>query len=176
MGSHDASPAQSATPTRTGRISSSFRPLYVSNAVLSALSIANFGLISSEVAWLLAQRRNDHSYRVDFPGAPFDLNVEPKNLWVDQIYASNGVAGYGFLVGLFGVFVAWRVRKNNVCRLPFPMNTFSSHSTATLQAHSCALHPTTARHYLHARHSGLRLFSHVSNDRPAYSPTDCSQQ
>jgi hypothetical protein len=68
------------------------------------------------VGFLLDQKHNVHSYRINFPGAPFDLNVEPKNLWVDQGHTSNGVAGYGFFLGLFGMFVAWKVRKSMVSR------------------------------------------------------------
>jgi hypothetical protein len=44
------------------------------------------------------------------------LNVEPKNLWVDQGHESNGAAGYGFFVGLFGMVTAWRMRNaQRVC-------------------------------------------------------------
>lgn len=111
-----ATPAQTSTSTSTGTApaSSLFWPLLISNFVLSALSIANLGLISSMVAFLLDQKHNVVSYEIDSPGSTFDLNVEPANLWVDQGHTSNGVAGYGFFLGLFGMFVAWRVRKSKV--------------------------------------------------------------
>lgn len=86
-------------------------PLFASNAILSALSITNLALISSMVAWLLDQKHNVHSYRIDWPGNTVQLNVEPKNLWVDQGHESNGVAGYGFFLGIFGMITAWRMRR-----------------------------------------------------------------
>lgn len=106
------SSAVSSTPA--SRMSSLFWPLFASNAVLSALSIANLGLISSMVGYLKEQTHHVHSYRIDWPGNAFDLNVEPAHLWVDQGHTSNGVAGYGFFLGLFGMIVAWRVRKSVV--------------------------------------------------------------
>lgn len=95
-------------------VSKSFWPLFASNFVLSALSITNLGLISSMVGFLLNQKHNVRSYKIDFQSSSFQLNVEPAHLWVDQGHESNGVAGYGFFLGLFGMFVAWRVRKSTV--------------------------------------------------------------
>ncbi|OAK94052.1 hypothetical protein IQ06DRAFT_321307 [Phaeosphaeriaceae sp. SRC1lsM3a] len=109
---HRATPASTSAPTGTAAASSLFWPLLISNFVLSALSITNLGLISSMVAFLLDQKHNVHSYKIDWPGSTFNLNVEPANLWTDQGHTSNGVAGYGFFLGLFGMFVAWRVRKS----------------------------------------------------------------
>lgn len=56
---------------------------------------------------------NVGTYQVNWPGRPghIQLKVEPEHLWVDQGHTSNGVAGYGFFLGLFGVYVAWRQRK-----------------------------------------------------------------
>ncbi|KAL5115450.1 hypothetical protein ACEQ8H_006672 [Pleosporales sp. CAS-2024a] len=88
-----------------------FWPILVSNIVLSALSIANLGLISSMVGFLLDQKHHVHSYEVNSPGLTFSISVEPAHLWVNQGHTSNGVAGYGFFLGLFGIFVAWRVRR-----------------------------------------------------------------
>ncbi|KAF2677470.1 hypothetical protein K458DRAFT_378389 [Lentithecium fluviatile CBS 122367] len=82
-----------------------------SNVLLSALSIANLGLISSMVGFLHDQKDNVRSYQVNWPGGRIQLKVEPEHLWVDQGHTSNGVAGYGFLLGLFGLYVAWRQRK-----------------------------------------------------------------
>ncbi|KAH7065677.1 hypothetical protein BKA63DRAFT_161959 [Paraphoma chrysanthemicola] len=109
---HRTAPAQSAPHSTSTSRNSLFWPLLISNFVLSALSIANLGLISSMVGFLLDQKHNVHSYQVDYEGGPFNLNVEPANLWVDQGHESNGVAGYGFFLGLFGMFVAWRTRKS----------------------------------------------------------------
>jgi hypothetical protein len=95
--------------------SSLFWPILISNFVLSALSISNLGLISSMVGWLLNQKHNVHRYLINAPGTPFSLNFEPAHLWVDQGHTSNGVAGYGFFLGLFGMIVAWRIRKATVC-------------------------------------------------------------
>lgn len=88
-----------------------FWPLFLSNLVLSSLSIANLGLISSMVGFLHEQRDHVRSYEVAWPGArSVRLNVEPARLWTDQGHASNGVAGYGFFLGLFGMWVAWQQR------------------------------------------------------------------
>ncbi|KAF2464323.1 uncharacterized protein BDR25DRAFT_243041 [Lindgomyces ingoldianus] len=86
-------------------------PIFLSNALLSALSIANLGLISSMVGFLHDQKDNVGTYRVDWPGETVQLKVLPKHLWVDQGHTSNGVAGYGFFLGLFGLYVAWRQRR-----------------------------------------------------------------
>lgn len=86
-------------------------PLFASSAILCALSIALFGLLSSMVAWLLDQKHNVHSYRVNWPGNPVQLNVEPKNLWADQGHESNGLGVYGFFLGVFGMVTAWRMSK-----------------------------------------------------------------
>ena len=99
------------TTTTKPEKSQTIWPLLASNALLSALSIVNLGLISSVVAWLLAQKHNVHSYRIDWPANTVELNVEPENLWVDQTYESIGVAAYGFLLGIFGMITAWRLKK-----------------------------------------------------------------
>ena len=88
-----------------------FLTIFASNLVLSALSISNLGLISSMVGFLHDQKDNVHYYQIDWPDNTVQLGVEPKNLWVDQGHTSNGVAGYGFFLGLFGLYVAWRQRK-----------------------------------------------------------------
>jgi hypothetical protein len=86
-------------------------PLFASSAWLCALSTIIFSLISSMVAWLLDQKHHVHAYQVDWPGNPTELNVEPKNLWTDQGHESNGLAVYGFFLGVFGMLTAWRMRK-----------------------------------------------------------------
>ncbi|KAH7392408.1 hypothetical protein DE146DRAFT_766681 [Phaeosphaeria sp. MPI-PUGE-AT-0046c] len=116
-----STPTPTSTPTGTAPASSLFWPLLISNFALSALSIANLGLISSMVAFLLDQKHNVGSYEIDWSGTKFNLNVEPANLWVDQGHTSNGVAGYGFFLGLFGMFVAWRVRKSTTDMQQQPM-------------------------------------------------------
>ncbi|KAH8641974.1 hypothetical protein IG631_04915 [Alternaria alternata] len=86
-------------------------PLFASSALLCALSIVIFSLVSSMVAWLLDQKHHVHTYQVDWPGNPTQINVEPKNLWTDQGHESNGLAVYGFFLGIFGMLTAWRMRK-----------------------------------------------------------------
>lgn len=98
-----------------------FWPVFASSLVLSALSIANLGLLGSSVAWMLDQKHNVHSYRIAWPGAPFDLNVQPAHFWTDHAHESSGVAGYGILVGLFGMITAWRMKSNAVSLYPRPM-------------------------------------------------------
>lgn len=82
----------------------------LSSALLSAASISELGLISSMVGFLHDQKDNVHTYQINWE-PPVQLVVEPKHLWTDQGHTSNGVAGYGFFLGLFGLFVAWKVRR-----------------------------------------------------------------
>jgi len=63
------------------------------------------------VAFLLDQKHNVHSYLINWPGDPVPLNVLPENLWLNQGHESNGVAGYGFFLGIFGMITAWRMRR-----------------------------------------------------------------
>ncbi|USP77715.1 1-acylglycerol-3-phosphate acyltransferase [Curvularia clavata] len=63
------------------------------------------------VGWLLKQKHDVHVYQINWPGNETLLNVLPKNLWVDQGHESNGVAGYGFFLGLFSMLTAWRMRN-----------------------------------------------------------------
>lgn len=87
--------------------------IFLSNALLSALSISNLGLISSMVGFLHDQKDHVGTYQVNWPGNTVQLKVEPEHLWTDQGHESNGVAGYGFFLGLFGLFVAWRQRRRD---------------------------------------------------------------
>ena len=87
-----------------------FLAIAISSVVLSALSISNLGLISSMVGFLHDQKDHVGTYKINW-STPVDLVVEPKHLWTDQGHTSNGVAGYGFFLGLFGIFVAWRHRR-----------------------------------------------------------------
>lgn len=71
------------------------------------------------VGWLLEQKHHVHSFEIDWPANTAQLNVLPKNILVDQGHESNGVAGYGFFLGIFGMITAWRLRKaGRVCRIP----------------------------------------------------------
>jgi len=88
--------------------------IFLSNALLSALSIANLGMISSMVGFLHDQEDNVGAYQVNWPDQTVALNVVPEHLWTDHGHESNGVAGYGFFLGLFGLFVAWRQRKRKL--------------------------------------------------------------
>ncbi|KAI8938495.1 hypothetical protein NX059_004385 [Plenodomus lindquistii] len=100
-----------ASSDKAPKPSATFWPLFAINALLSALSIANLALISSMVAWLLDQKHNVQIFQVGWSGRSIPLNVEPKNLWVDHGHESNGAAGYGFFLGIFGMITAWRMRK-----------------------------------------------------------------
>lgn len=51
------------------------------------------------------------TYTVYWPYETVELAVLPEHLWTDHGHVSNGVAGYGFFLGLFGVLVAFRQRK-----------------------------------------------------------------
>ncbi|KAF2646435.1 hypothetical protein P280DRAFT_464656 [Massarina eburnea CBS 473.64] len=87
-----------------------FFSIFLSNSLLSALSIANLGLISSMVGFLLDQKHHVPHYKVAWPNKNVELHVLPEHLWVDHGHTSNGVAGYGFFLGLFGLLVAFRQR------------------------------------------------------------------
>ncbi|KAJ4375968.1 hypothetical protein N0V83_001248 [Neocucurbitaria cava] len=63
------------------------------------------------VGFLLEQKHHVHSFEIDWPANTAQLNVLPKNIWLDQGHESNGVAGYGFFLGIFGMITAWRLRK-----------------------------------------------------------------
>lgn len=142
-------PADVSASTTSRKNSSGFLPLFVSNAILTALSITNLALLSSMVAWLLDQKRNVHSFQIEWSGSGVPLNVEPKTLWVEQGHTSNGVAGYGFFLGVFGMIVAWRVRRS------------SRVFTTTSSCQRCT--PLTLRSLLrvfrHLRFSSFLLFS-----------------
>lgn len=70
------------------------------------------------VGFLLDQKHNVHSYQINWPEDSVALNVLPKNLWLNQGHESNGVAGYGFFLGIIGMITAWRMRKaGRVCRI-----------------------------------------------------------
>lgn len=90
-----------------------FLPIFLSCSLLSALSISNLSMISSMVAFLHIQKTQVETYVINWPGGPFDLAALPKNLWLNQGHVSNGVAGYGFFLGLLGLYVAWRQRKRD---------------------------------------------------------------
>jgi hypothetical protein len=105
-------PKRSSVDSTGGRSSTgAFWSIFLSNALLSALSIANLGMISSMVGFLHDQKDNVGTYQVNWPDNTVQLKVEPAHLWVDQGHESNGVAGYGFFLGLFGLYVAWRQRR-----------------------------------------------------------------
>ncbi|OCK73365.1 hypothetical protein K432DRAFT_430627 [Lepidopterella palustris CBS 459.81] len=90
-----------------------FLPLFLSCALLSALSITNLGLITSMVSFLHIQKYDVKTYQVNWPDNQLRLTVLPQHIWLDQGHTSNGVAGYGFFLGLFGMFVAWRQRDRD---------------------------------------------------------------
>ncbi|KAF2438429.1 hypothetical protein P171DRAFT_458593 [Karstenula rhodostoma CBS 690.94] len=87
-----------------------FWSMFASNLCLSALSITNLGLISSMVGFILQQKNEIVTYQVNWPGRTVQLVTHPAHLWVDQGHESNGVAGYGFFLGLIAMYVALRQR------------------------------------------------------------------
>lgn len=90
-------------------------PLFLSQFVLSALSITNLGLISSMVGFLHVQKYGP-GYEVDWPTDTIQMKALPAKIWLDQGHTSNGVAGYGFFLGLLGMFIAFRYKKGKVRR------------------------------------------------------------
>jgi hypothetical protein len=173
---HRATEASSTTTLQRTPASSLFWPLLISNFILSALSIANLGLISSMVAFLLDQKHNIHSYRIDWPGTSFDLNVEPAHLWTDQGHTSNGVAGYGFFLGLFGMIVAWRVRKSTVRHTVQHVSDIEANKTAATPelCHSPPGAPASRRS-LHSQRPDIRLRRNQPNHGSDHPRTNRSQ-
>ena len=100
-----------------------FIPIFASCFVLSALGISNLGLITSMVGFLIDQKHNTKYYLINWPNNPVWLGTDPKGLLVDQGHTSNGLAGYCFFLGLWGMIVAWRQRnrrgkvKHKTCAL-----------------------------------------------------------
>ncbi|KAL5455563.1 hypothetical protein PMIN06_004393 [Paraphaeosphaeria minitans] len=94
----------------TSASKATFWSMIVSNFCLSALSITNLGLISSMVGFILHQKNVIVTYQVNWPGRTVQLITHPANFWTDQGHESNGVAGYGFFLGLIAMYVAWRQR------------------------------------------------------------------
>ncbi|KAH9880982.1 hypothetical protein J1614_001475 [Plenodomus biglobosus] len=105
------SSASSLSSTKPAKASTNFWPLFSISALLSTLSMINVALISSMVAWLREQRHNVHSFQIGWSGKLTPLNVEPKHLWVAHGHESNVAAAYGFVLGIFGMMTAWRMRK-----------------------------------------------------------------
>src|SRR6266536_6710121 len=99
-----------------------FLPVFVSCALLAAVSITEVGLVSSMVGFLYDQRHHEKAYTINWSPSPVVLKAMPLHLLVDQGHTTNGAAGYGFVIGLAGLFVAWRQRRRHsrVCSiLPF---------------------------------------------------------
>ncbi|TLD34967.1 hypothetical protein E2P81_ATG11086 [Venturia nashicola] len=68
-------------------------PLFLTQFLLSALSITNLGLISSMVAFLHIQKYGP-GYPVRFsPSENVQMKALPAHIWLDQGHTSNGVAG-----------------------------------------------------------------------------------
>lgn len=93
-------------------------PLFVSQFVLSALSITNLGLISSMVGFLHQQKAGVKTYIVNWPSNHIEIKTLPAHIWLDQGHTSNGVAGYGFFLGLLGMFIAFKYQKGKSTSTP----------------------------------------------------------
>lgn len=90
-----------------------FLPVAVSCALLAAISITEVGLVSSMVGFLHDQKHNVKTYTVNWPDGTVVLKALPANLLVNQGHETNGAAGYGFVLGVFGLWVAWRQRRRD---------------------------------------------------------------
>lgn len=147
-----------------------FLPIFLSSALLSALSISNLGLISSMVGFLHKQKDDIGTYQINWPGNTVQLVVEPQHLWVDQGHTSNGVAGYGFFLGLFGLYVAWRQRKRQgrVCLLVLRGGFLSDLLAGSFEDAARALHPPAPSCALHIIRPHLRFRRHQPNQRAAH--------
>lgn len=88
-------------------------PLCLSCLLLAIVSITEVGLVSSMVGFLYDQRHHVSGYQINWPDNTVLLRTMPEHLWVDQGHTTNGAAGYGFVIGIFGLVVAWMQQRRD---------------------------------------------------------------
>lgn len=91
--------------------------VFVSCAVLAVVSLIEVGMISSMVGFIHNQHEGHKTYAVNWQPHTIALDTKPVGLEGNQGHTTNGAAGYGFVLALAGMFVAWRLkrRNSNVC-------------------------------------------------------------
>jgi hypothetical protein len=90
-------------------------PLLVSQFLLGAVSITEVGLVSSMVGFLHQQKDGVKTYQVNWPSNDISIKTLPAHLWLDQGHTTNGAAGYGFVLSLLGLYIAFKHQKGKVC-------------------------------------------------------------
>jgi len=86
-------------------------PLFISQCLLAAISITEVGLVSSMVGFLHVQKDGVKTYQVNWPNDTISIKTLPAHLWLDQGHTTNGAAGYGFVLSLLGLFIAFKHQK-----------------------------------------------------------------
>jgi hypothetical protein len=90
-----------------------FVPVFATCLLLAAVSVTEVGLVSDMVSFLHIQKWFVKTYQINWPNESIPFGALPAHLWLDQGHTTNGAAGYGFVLGIFGLFVAWRQRNRN---------------------------------------------------------------
>lgn len=90
-----------------------FVPVFATCLLLAAVSVTEVGLVSDMVSFLHIQKWFVKTYQINWPNESIPFGALPAHLWLDQGHTTNGAAGYGFVLGVFGLFVAWRQRNRN---------------------------------------------------------------
>jgi len=90
-----------------------FVPVFATCFLLAAVSVTEVGLVSDMVSFLHIQKWFVKTYQINWPNESIPFGALPAHLWLDQGHTTNGAAGYGFVLGVFGLFVAWRQRNRN---------------------------------------------------------------
>jgi MYXO-CTERM domain-containing protein len=90
-----------------------FLSVFVSCFLLLAVSITEVGLVSDMVGFLHNQKTRVKNYQVNWTNNTVFLDALPAHLFLNQGHTTNGAAGYGFVLGVAGLFVAWRQRRRN---------------------------------------------------------------
>jgi hypothetical protein len=107
---------------------------------------------------------------VNWPGRTVQLVTHPKNLWTNQGHESNGVAGYGFFLGLIAIYVAWRQRRRlgKVCYASENVRLSLTQVAASLEESHRSLCPAADRRHLHTFSPSLRLCRHEPDEASAH--------
>jgi hypothetical protein len=77
--------------------------------ILSALSVVEFGVISSIVSYIHLQ--GQRVFQISSSQYTFPLDAIPAHLHLETGHVSNAAAVLGFFIGLFGMWIALKERR-----------------------------------------------------------------
>jgi len=104
------------------------------------------------------------------------LVVEPKHLWRGQSHLSIFAAVYGSILGLYGLFVAWRQRKRqSQVRLlsGIILSPKLTHSLGTLEVVTRSRWAPVIGHSPHPLRAHMGLRRHQPNKPPTHLSQNC---